>query len=281
MAVRSRWGAVLAALVTVVPVACTSEDDGSAEPQVVERGEWGRFFDDAGVVGTFAAREVGTGRTLVWNVDRAEARRLPASTFKILNSMIILQTGLVDDVDEVVAWDGVERPIAAWNRDHNLRSGIEVSAVWMYQELAREVGEDRMAEWVVAADYGNADIGGGIDEFWLRGDLRISPLEQLDFLERMVTGELPFDAEVVADVGEIIVREQGDGWVWSHKTGTALAVQPTLGWLVGTAQQGDRTWVFAMNIDLDSTELSGQIDPLIRQTLSRRILENVGALPSA
>jgi len=193
--------------------------------------------------------------------------------------MIILQTGVVADVDELVPWDGVDREVAVWNQDHSLRSGIEVSAVWMYQALARKVGEDQMADWVAAADYGNGDIAGGIDEFWLRGDLRISPLEQLDFLERTVTGELPFDAEIVADVREITVREHGDGWSWSHKTGTALAAEPTLGWLVGITEYEDRTWVFAMNVDLELTELATQIDPQVRQTVSRRILEGVGALP--
>ncbi len=251
----------------------------SSAVEVVEQDGWGQLFEEENVVGTFAVREVGSAQTLVWDRDRAERARLPASTFKILNSMIILQTQVVGDVDELVPWDGVERDIEVWNQDHSLRSGIEVSAVWMYQALARQVGDARMAEWVAAADYGNTDIGGGIDEFWLRGDLRISPLEQLDFLEQMVTGSLPFDADVVADVREIIVREQGNGWSWSHKTGTALAAEPTLGWLVGTTDHADRTWVFAMNIDLEGPELATQIDPQVRQMVSRRILEDVGALP--
>ena len=279
MTVGSGGVAVMVALLAFAPVACSSDEDDSAEPsavEIIERGEWGQIFDDENVVGTFALREVGSGQTFVWDTDRVEQRQLPASTFKILNSMIILQTGVAADVDEVVPWDGVERQIEAWNQDHSLRSGIEVSAVWMYQERARQVGEERMAEWVTAAGYGNADIGGGIDQFWLDGDLRISPLEQLDFLEQMVTGDLPFDPEVVADVSEIIVREQGDGyWTWSHKTGTS----PTLAWLVGTTEYDDRTWVFAMNLELESTEPGTQIDPQVRLTMSRRILEEVGALP--
>lgn len=287
---------VALALMAFVLAACSSgsstgddagpvtPDTGAAEPSppaldLVEQDEWGQLFEDENVVGTFAVREVGSGQTLVWDRDRAERARLPASTFKILNSMVILQTQVVGGVDELVPWDGVEREIEVWNRDHSLRSGIEVSAVWMYQALAREVGAARMAEWVAAADYGNTDIGGGIDDFWLRGDLRISPLEQLDFLERMITGGLPFDDDVVADVREIIVREQGDGWSWSHKTGTALAAEPTLGWLVGATDFDDRSWVFAMNVDLDGPELATQIDPQVRQTLTRRLLEDVGALP--
>ncbi len=272
---------MLVALLACAPIACSSDEEGSAEPravEVIERGEWGQIFSDENVVGTFAVREVGSGQSFVWDTERVEQRELPASTFKILNSMIILQTGAVADVDELVPWDGVVRLIETWNQDHSLRTGIEVSAVWMYQELARRVGEDRMAEWVTAARYGNADVGGGIDQFWLSGDLRISPLEQLDFLERMVTDDLPFDPETVAAVQEIIVREQGDGWSWSHKTGTAPAGLSALGWLVGTTDYDNRRWVFAMNLDLESTE-GTPLDPQVRQTVSRRILEEVGALP--
>ena len=165
-------------------------------------------------------------------------------------------------VDEEVAWDGVEREVPSWNRDHSLRSGIEVSAVWMYQLVAAEVGARRMAEFVAGTGYGNAETGPNVTEFWLRGDLRISPLEQLDFLERLVTDDLPFAPEHQAAVRDIIVRERGDDWTWSHKTGTALAATPTLGWLVGTTSFDDRDWVFALNLDLGSVDdVGAQIDP--------------------
>ena len=137
-----------------------------------------------------------------------------------------------------------------------------------------------MSEWVERAAYGNRQIGGGIDQFWLTGDLRISPIEQLDFLERFVTDELPFRPEVVAAVGDILVREQGEGWAWSHKTGTALAEEPQLGWLVGITEHDDRTFVFAMNLDLAPvTDVDTQLDPELRQRLARRILEHEAALP--
>ncbi len=275
---------MLLGVLAMVPAACSSGGDDAVEspvPEMVEQADWAEVFEDERVVGAFAVREVGSGETLVWDPDRVERRRLPASTFKILNSMIILQTAVVGSVDQVVPWDGVEREIETWNRDHSLRSGIEVSAVWLYQALARDVGDDQMGEWVTAAGYGNTDITGGVDQFWLRGALRISPLEQLDFLERMVTGDLPFDAEVVAEVREIIVREQGDGWSWSHKTGTGFDAGPPLGWLVGTTEYDDRTWVFAMNVDLQSTEPGTPLDPQVRETVSRRILESIGALPPA
>ena len=239
------------------------------------------LFEDAGVTGTFVAREVGAEATVGHDLDRADERRLPASTFKILNSLVALESGVVASVDEEVAWDGVEREVPSWNRDHSLRSGIEVSAVWMYQLVAAEVGARRMAEFVAGTGYGNAETGPNVTEFWLRGDLRISPLEQLDFLERLVTDDLPFAPEHQAAVRDIIVRERGDDWTWSHKTGTALAATPTLGWLVGTTSFDDRDWVFALNLDLGSVDdVGAQIDPQIRITIARDALELLGALPA-
>lgn len=252
-----------------------SSGDGSAEPKIVEHADWGEFFRDADVEGTFVVREVGSSTTHVWNLDRAGEPRLPASTFKVLNSLIILETGVIADVEEVVPWDGEDRGIDVWNRDHSLRTGIEVSAVWAFQQMAREVGADRMAELVAAADYGNADIGGDIDRFWLDGDLRISPLEQLDFLERLVTDDLPFAAGHMEAVKDILVRETSADWIWRHKTGTALAEDPALGWLVGSSHHDGRSFVFAMNIDLVSvSSVESQLDPMARQNLARELLAN-------
>ena len=51
---------------------------------------------------------------------------------------------------------------------------MKQSVVWYYQELARRVGPERMQKWVTAFRYGNEDISGGIDRFWLESALRIS-----------------------------------------------------------------------------------------------------------
>ena len=272
---------VVAICLTAALLAGCSPSDESAQPTVIERPEWGDLFFDADVDGTFVLREVGSSTTHVWNPDRADELRLPASTFKILNSLIILETGVIADMDEVVPWDGEDRGIDVWNRDHSLRTGIEVSAVWAFQQMAREVGADRMAELVAAADYGNADIGGDIDRFWLDGDLRISPLEQLDFLERLLTDDLPFAAEHIDAVKDILVRETSADWIWRHKTGTALAEDPALGWLVGSSHHDGRSFVFAMNIDLVSvSSVESQLDPMVRQNLARELLANYGAAPT-
>ena len=258
----------------------SSEPDEAAT--LVERPEWGDAFATEGVVGTIAVHKIGSDRIDVFDPNRAEEPRTPASTFKILNSLVILETSVLPDVETEVLWDGQDRGIPVWNQDHSLRSGIQVSAVWLYQQMAREVGSERMSDWVSKAEYGNADISGGIDQFWLSGALRISVFEQIDFLSRLVQGELPFSGQTVAAVREILVRESGDGWAWSHKTGTSLSSIPDLGWLVGIAENANEEWVFALNIDLERVDdVATQLNPQARQRIARVILESEGALPGS
>lgn len=273
---RSR--AVVAVLLAAMFVACTG--GGSGPSETVERADWGDVFSEHGFEGTFVLQEVGADLIEVHDPERARTPRLPASTFKILNSMIALETRALSDVDEVISWDGVTREVESWNQDHTLRTGIEVSAVWAYQHIAEQVGEETMAEWVSRAEYGNDNIGGGITDFWLSGDLRISPIEQLEFLRRFVEKDLPFRPEVMAQVREILIRERGPDWTWSHKTGTALADSPALGWLVGITEHQGRTWVFALNVDLEpEVDLATETRPSSRVDLARALLRSAGALP--
>src|SRR6201987_2110323 len=141
---------------------------------------------EEGTLGTFVAYKVDDYLMIASDTERSGEGRLPASTFKIANSLIALETGVVQDPDkDVFKWDGVKRPIEAWNRDHTMRSAIAVSAVPVYQEIARRIGQERMQKYVDLLEYGNRDIGGGVDQFWLAGDMRIDPMQQIDFLDRL------------------------------------------------------------------------------------------------
>ena len=99
-----------------------------------------------------------------------------------MNSLIGLQVKAVKDEYEIKYWDGTKRTLDNWNQDHTLGSGMRNSIVWYYQEMARDIGEGRMQEWLDRCSYGNRDISGGIDRFWLSSSLKISPFEQIDFL---------------------------------------------------------------------------------------------------
>src|SRR6201992_3887605 len=151
-----------------------------------------RRFIAEGTAGTFVGYKVDDYLIISSDKDRSGEAKLPASTFKIPNSLIALETGVVQDPDkDVFKWDGVVRPIEAWNRDHTMRSAIAVSAVPVYQEIARRIGPERMQKYLDLFEYGNRNIGGGLDQFWLSGALRIDPVQEIDFLDRLRRGRVP------------------------------------------------------------------------------------------
>jgi beta-lactamase class D len=234
-----------------------------------------RFFD-LGTVGTFVGYKVDDYLIIASDKVRSGEGKLPASTFKIPNSLIALETGVVADPDkDVFKWDGVTRSIEAWNKDHTMRSAIAVSAVPVYQEIARRIGQERMQKYVDLFEYGNRDIGGGIDQFWLTGNLRIDPIQQVDFVDRLRRGVLPVSKrsqELVRDI--LPVTKVGDATIRA-KSGLlgAEVGQPSLGWMVGWAEKGSQQTVFAMNMDCKEPSHIAA-----RMTVTQQCLADIAAI---
>ena len=211
-----------------------------------------KHFTEAGTAGTFVGYKTDEYLVIASDKDRSGEGKLPASTFKIPNSVIALETDVVGDPDkDVFKWDGVVRSIEAWNRDHTMRTAIAASALPVYQEIAHRIGAERMQKYVDLFEYGNRDIGGGIDQFWLTGSLRIDPVQQVDFVDRLRRGALPVSKrsqELVRDI--LPVTKVGDA-VIRAKSGLLGAErgQPSLGWMVGWAEKGGARAVFALNMD--------------------------------
>jgi len=235
-----------------------------------ERPDFGKYFQQAGVKGTFLLYDLKKNQYLVYNAKRANTRYVPASTFKIFNSLVALKTGVVKDENEVIKWDGVKREIPEWNQDHTMKTAIKVSAVWFYQELARRIGEQRMQNYINLTNYGNRDIGGGIDQFWLTGDLRITPKEQIDFLVKLHNNNLPFSPRAIAIVKNIITTEETEDYVLRGKTGW----EGKVGWYVGYLERGGNTYFFATQLDIAKAK-----DTKARIGITRSILKAMGLLP--
>jgi beta-lactamase class D len=234
-----------------------------------------RFIEE-GTAGTFVGYKVDDYLIIASDKDRSGEAKLPASTFKVPNSLIALETGVVEDPDkDIFKWDGVKRDIEAWNRDHTMRSAIAASAVPVYQEIARRIGQERMQKYVDLLEYGNRNIGGGIDQFWLTGDLRIDPVQQIDFLDRLRRGVLPISKRSQDLVRDILpVTKVGDATIRA-KSGLlgAETGKPSLGWMVGWVDKGDTPTVFALNMDcLEPRHIAD------RMTLSQACLRDIGAL---
>ena len=231
------------------------------------------IFDNNGVSGGFLLYDLKNDTSLVFNETRTKTGYLPASTFKIINSLIALETGVIKDEEEVIKWDGEKRFVEEWNRDHNLRSGIKYSVVWLYQELARRIGEERMQHYIDTVGYGNQNIEGGIDLFWLEGGIRISMEEQIGFLKRLYQNDLPFSQRSMDIVKDIMILEKTDDYTLRAKTGWAARVKPNIGWFVGYLECKDNVYFFAANIDMNTDD-----DAQARKKITMQILEQLNLL---
>src|ERR1700692_3922073 len=244
------------------------------------REELARHFIEVGTAGTFVGYKVDDYLVISSDKNRSGEARLPASTFKIPNSLIALETAVVGDPDkDVFKWDGVVRNIAAWHQDHTMRTAIAASAVPVYQEIARRIGAERMQKYVDLLEYGNRDIGGGIDQFWLTGNLRIDPVQQVDFVDRLrrrwLRGVLPISKRSQDLVRDILpVTKVGDATIRA-KSGLlgAEVDKPSLGWLVGWAERGSANRVFALNLDCREPRHIAD-----RMKLTQQCLTDIGAI---
>lgn len=196
---------------------------------------------------------------------------LPASTFKILNTLIALETGVIKDDVSVLTWDGIKRDFGVWNQDTNLRQAFKNSTVWFYQVLARKIGSERMQKFVNQAGYGNQRIGKpeNIDNFWLEGDLRITPRQQIQFLQKLRNQKLPFSKINLDLLKDIMIVEKTPNYTLRGKTGW---VDKT-GWFVGYLEQNNKVYYFATNIDMANAKLAPA-----RIKITRRCLEMLGLL---
>ncbi len=261
----------------VTPSAIAAPNLISQAPErTVQKVDFGRHFRELDVEGSVLIYDANNNQTFQHNPQRNETAFLPASTFKILNSLIALETGVIPDEVAVLTWDGITREIPEWNHDLNMREAFKQSAVWFYQVLARKVGHERMQKFVAQAGYGNQKIGEkeDIDKFWLEGALRITPQQQIQFLSRLYKNDLPFSKRSLSLVKDIMVVEQTPDYTIRAKTGLSmLGVTPEIGWYVGYLEKGKNVYFFAVNMDIRSRK-----DIPIRKELMRRCFKDLGLL---
>ncbi|NJR44855.1 MAG: class D beta-lactamase [Hyellaceae cyanobacterium CSU_1_1] len=251
-----------------------------AEPNIEQQADFQKHFESLGVNGSILIYDLNQDLFYQHNRDRNETPFLPASTYKIPNSLISLETGVIQNDVDVLTWDGIERgladaPIDEWNQDLNMRLAFKYSAVWFYQVLARKIGHQKMQDFVTKIQYGNQNIGDkeDIDKFWLEGELRITPRQQIDFLRRLQQNDLPFAQKNIDLVKDIAIAEETDNYVLRGKTGWATSVTPQIGWYVGYLEQKDNVYFFATSVDMVTDK-----DVPARLEVTKLCLQDLGLL---
>ena len=193
--------------------------------------------------GTVLILDTSTDEYFASDIKMVKEGFIPASTFKIFSSLVALETGVVA-FDTVLSWDGVVRDRTEINRDLSLSQAFTLSALPHYQELVRKIGYPEMKRFLTLVGYGNANMHGGLDRFWIDGGLRISPFQQVRFLERLLDDSLPFSLSTMEAVRKLLLNAYPAPSI-SAKTGWTDIAGQNFGWWVGWEKDQGNPVVFA------------------------------------
>ena len=234
-----------------------------------------RYFDENKVDGCFALMDNGTGKFTVHNLGRyRDSSYLPASTFKIVNSLIGLQTGKISSDSMVIKWDGVKRRIDDWNQDLNMYNAFRVSSVNYYQEVARRIGKDTMQLWLDSLKYGTQEITSAIDSFWLDNSLKVSSDEQLGLVKRLYFNQLPFFKSYQEMVKRAMLFENNSNYRLGYKTGWGFTENGhSIGWIVGWIEENNHPYFFVLNIESPDKDFDMWT---VRMKMLKDILKELG-----
>ena len=233
-----------------------------------------KYFDENKVDGCFTMLNNSDGKVTVYNIKLDTSRFLPASTFKIVNSLIGLETGVISDEKMIIKWDSIKRWNDDWNKDLSMEQAFKVSAVPYYQEVARRLGRDTMKQWIDSLHYGNMSIGSHIDSFWLDNSLKISPDEQLGLVKRLYFDQLPFQKRTQQIVRDVMIQEDNTVYTLAYKTGWGFEENKnSVGWMVGWIEENKHPYFFVTlvrsadpNIDMRK----------VRMDITKGILKQMG-----
>ena len=247
----------------------TIESDNQIVP------EFQSIIDSAQLKGVILVYDYKNGKYLSNDFERANEGHLPASTFKIANTIIALESGVVDSDTTDLKWDGEKRAFKQWEQDLLLKDAFQLSCVPCYREIARKVGIERMQDYLENLDYGNMDVNTkNLDIFWLEGNSKISAFEQIDFLKRLYLSKLPVSEQTESIVKEILLIETTESHVMRAKTGWSIQNGTNNGWYVGYLEKHDNVYFFAINIE-PSLQFNMDRFPIIRKEVCHKALKEL------
>jgi beta-lactamase class D len=245
------------------------------EPKIYDslRPDFQHAFDSMNVSGTILIFDPYQQIYFSNDFQRADKKFLPASTFKIPNSIIGLETGVVENDSTMFKWDGQKRRLKIWEQDMMFRDAFHLSCVPCYQDIARKIGPVMMNDWLKKLEYGNMVVdSSNIDKFWLEGESGISARQQIDFLQRFYERKLPLSERTFSMMRSMMVIDSTRLYTISGKTGWSIRDGNNVGWFVGYAEQKNSVLYFATNLE-PRQNFNMDMFPMIRGIITKRILD--------
>ncbi len=208
------------------------------------------LVDQANVKGSILIFKAETNTYFSNNFHWAKSGFLPASTFKIPNSIIALETNVLKTDTSIIKWDGKPKRFKTWEQDLSFRNAFHYSCVPCYQEIARNVGLERMQTSLSKLKFGEMDVDStNLDMFWLEGQSKITAFEQVDFLTRLHNSKLPISERTESIFKKMMIITENDSIILRGKTGWSNQNDVNNGWFVGYVERNNTVYYFATNIE--------------------------------
>ncbi|WP_163832644.1 class D beta-lactamase [Spartinivicinus ruber] len=223
-------------------------------------------FDKYSAKGTMIISSYDGSQQYIYNQKRSEQEFLPASTFKLLNTLIGLKEGVITK-NTVFKWDSKDKGWDMWNKDQTLKSALSYSCVWCYQQIAKQVGNKTYLEHFNKVNYGNKKTGPNVQRFWLDGELRVTAQQQIDLVKRIYDEKLPYPKQDIETLKNIMVVEKKPNYTLYGKTGWANNSIQQVGWFIGFVETKSGPWFFAMNIEMTEMKQAS-----IRKSITKEVL---------
>lgn len=213
-------------------------------------------FEDCNIGGSVTIFDYNSKKWISSDIHDSHAGTLPASTFKVINTLIALETGVIADENETIKWPGKTDTVKYGYRpniyhDMSMKEAFHLSAGWAYVELAKKIGKDQYKKYLTQAHYGNADLSIDDPDFWNFGNFAISPANQIEILIGVYEETLPFSKRSFKVLKEIMKEEQKDDYILRAKTGWTRDGGKDTGWWIGYIEQKDNVYFFATRLIKD------------------------------
>jgi beta-lactamase class D len=282
-------------IVATICIALALLSSSCRNARMHEHTDWAKYYEAYGIKNAcFILRDNNHEAMHYFNKERCLQRFTPASTFKIFNSLVALETTVAPDEQYIIRWDSIKRQREVCNKDMNMREAFRESCVNYYQEIARRIGKPEMQHYLDTVKYGNGRIGDSVDNFWLNDTLKISADEQVGFVKRMYFYELPFSERSQRIVRSMMLFEDEPGYKLYYKTGTGQQGDKYIYWIVGFIERVEKVkeakesmnksnerlypYFFAQNFEMPASDTTHDWFK-VRLDILHQVLKEVGAMP--
>ena len=236
-------------------------DQEANDDPVIEETDWSEYF--GGMNGSAVLYDPAENRYQIYNMEEAQTRRSPCSTFKIISSAIGLEEGIIPSDDAVRPWSGEVFWNENWNRDIGFADAFKTSCVWYFRQVIDEIGTERMQSGLSELKYGNCDISDwegslntnsgnpALTGFWIESSLLISPKEQTEVMERIFGEDSQYSQETQERLKEVMLVEDQDRERLSiyGKTGQGATAEATVdAWFTGFADVEGRRLYYCVHL---------------------------------